>query len=136
MNVVKITKSIVLGVSLLAATAAMAATENSGKSSVQFDSPVNVNGTQLPAGHYDLKWNTSPSGTELRFISSKNAVTTVPARVVELDRKDNQSSLDTVQAQDGSMTLLSLHFSGKTYALAVGPNPSADETPAATPGQK
>jgi hypothetical protein len=135
MNVVKITKSFALGVSLLAATAAMAATENSGKSSVQFDSPVSVNGTQLPAGHYNLKWTTSPSGTELQFIGSKNAVTTVPARLVELDRKDNQSSIDTVQAEDGSMTLVSLHFSGKAFALAVGSAPSAAE-PTATPGQK
>jgi hypothetical protein len=135
MNVVKITKSIVLGVSLLAATAAMAATENSGKSSVQFDSPVSVNGTKLPAGHYDLKWTTSPSGTELRFIGSKNAVTTVPAHVVELDRKENQSSVDTVQAEDGSTALLSLHFSGKAFALAIGSAPSAAEAPA-TSGQK
>jgi hypothetical protein len=135
MNAVKMTKAFILGVTLLAATAAMAAPENSGKSSVQLDSPVNVNGTPLPSGHYNLKWSTTPSGTELQFINSKNAVTTVPAQIVALDRKESQSSIDTARAEDGSMTLLGIHFSGKTFALAFGPASSSSE-PSASAGQK
>jgi hypothetical protein len=135
MNVVKITKSLVLGVTLLVATAAVAAPENSGKSSVQLDSPVNVNGTQLPSGHYNLKWTTTPSGTELQFINSRNAVTTVPAQIVQLDRKESQSSIDTARAEDGSMTLLGIHLSGKNFALALGPSSSTPE-PSPSAGQK
>jgi hypothetical protein len=135
MNAVKIAKSLVLGVTLLAATTAMAAPENSGKSSVQLDSPVNVNGTQLAPGHYNLKWTTTPSGTELQFINSRNAVTTVPAQIVALDRKENQSSVDTQRADDGSMTLIGIHFSGKAFALAVGPTSTSSE-PSTSAGQK
>jgi hypothetical protein len=135
MNVVKITKSLVLGVTLLVATAAVAAPENSGKSSVQLDSPVNVNGTQLPSGHYNLKWTTTPSGTELQFINSRNAVTTVPAQIVQLDRKESQSSIDTARAEDGSMTLLGIRLSGKNFALALGPSSSTPE-PSPSAGQK
>jgi hypothetical protein len=135
MNAVKIAKSLVLGVTLLGATAVMAAPENSGKSSVQLDSPVNVNGTQLAPGHYNLKWTTTPSGTELQFINSRNAVTTVPAQVVELDRKERQSSIDTARAEDGSMTLLGIRLSGKNFALALGPSSSTPE-PSPSAGQK
>jgi hypothetical protein len=135
MNAVKITKSLILGVTLLAATAAMAAPENSGKSSVQFDSPVNVNGTQLPKGHYSLKWTTTPAGTELQFVSSRNAVTTVPAQIVELDRKDRQSAIDTARAEDGSVSLVGIHFSGKTFSLAIAPTSSSSE-PSVSAGQK
>jgi hypothetical protein len=135
MNAVKITKSFVLGVTLLAATAAMAAPDNSGKSSVQLDSPVTVNGTQLPSGHYNLKWSTTPAGTELQFINSRNAVTTVPVQIVELDRKESQSSIDTARAEDGSMTLLGIHFSGKNFALTIGATSSSSE-PSTSAGQK
>jgi len=135
MNVVKITKSLVLGVTLLAATGAMAAPENSGKNSVQLDSAVNVNGTQLAPGHYNLKWTTTPSGTELQFINSRNAVTTVPAQIVVLDRKESQSSIDTTRAEDGSVSLIGIHFSGKDFALNVGPTPSSSG-PSTSAGQK
>jgi hypothetical protein len=135
MNAAKIAKSLVLGVTLLAASAVVAAPENTGKSSVQFDSPVNVNGTQLAPGHYNLKWTTTPSGTELQFINSKKAVTTVPAQIVPLDRKDDQSSIDTARAEDGSMNLTGIHFSGKDFALAIGPTPSSPE-PSTSAGQK
>lgn len=135
MNAAKIAKSLVLGVTLLAATAVVAAPDNSGKSSVQLDSPVNVNGTQLAPGHYNLKWTTTPSGTELQFINSKKAVTTVPAQIVPLDRKDNQSSIDTARADDGSMTLTGIHFSGKNFSLNVGPTSSSSE-PSTSAGQK
>jgi hypothetical protein len=135
MNALKITKSLVLGVTLLVATAAVAAPENSGKSSVQLDSPVNVNGTQLAPGHYNLKWTTTPSGTELQFINSKRAVTTVPAQIVPLDRKEDQSSIDTARAEDGSQTLVGIHFSGKNYSLALGPTSSSPE-PSTSAGQK
>jgi hypothetical protein len=135
MNAVKITKSLVLGVTLLVATAAVAAPDNSGKSSVQLDTPVSVNGTQLPSGHYNLKWTTTSSGTELQFINSRNAVTTVPAQIVQLDRKESQSSVNTARAEDGSMTLIGIHFSGKTFALAIGATPSASE-PSTSAGQK
>ena len=135
MNAVKIAKSLVLGVTLLAATAVVAAPENTGKSSVQLDSPVNVNGTQLAPGHYNLKWTTTPSGTELQFINFKNAVTTVPAHIVPLDRKETQSSIDTERAEDGSMTLVGINISGKNFALAVGPTSPSSE-PSASAGQK
>jgi len=135
MNAVNIAKSLVLGVTLLAATAVVAAPENTGKSSVQLDSPVNVNGTQLAPGHYNLKWTTTPSGTELQFTNSKKAVTTVPAQIVPLDRKEDQSSIDTARAEDGSVTLLGIRFSGKDFALNVGPTSSSPE-PSTNAGQK
>ena len=136
MNAAKIAKSFALGATLLAATTVMAATENSGKSSVQLDSAVSVNGTQIPAGHYNLKWTTSTSGTELQFIDSKKAVTTVPAHVVELDRKQDQSSVDTSVGNDGSVTLTAIQFAGKAYALAIGSAAATAETPASAAGQK
>jgi hypothetical protein len=135
MNAVKIAQSLVLGVTLLVATAAVAAPENSGKSSVQLDSPVNVNGTQLPSGHYNLRWTTTPSGTELQFINSRNAVTTVPAQIVPLDRKESQSAIDTARAEDGSTTLIGIYLSGKNFALVVGPTSSSSE-PSTSAGQK
>jgi hypothetical protein len=135
MNITQITKSLALAAALLAATTAIAAPENSGKGSVYLDSTTTVNGTQLAPGNYNLKWTTTSSGTELQLIGSKNAVTTVPAHVVNLDRKSAQSTVDTTRTPGGATVLNAIHLSGKSFAFTI------DETNAAsasttTSGQK
>ena len=126
MTSVRISKSLALAAALLAASTAIAAPENSGKSSVRFDSTVTVNGAQLAPGRYNLKWTTTPSGTELQLISSKNAVTTVPAHVVNLDRKSDQSTVDTTRTGSGTTVLNAIHLAGKAFAFSI------DETAAAS----
>jgi len=125
MTIVKTTKSLVLAAALLAATTAVAAPENSGKSSVRLATTVTVNGTQLAPGQYSLKWTTSASGTELQLINSKNAVTTVPAHVVNLDRKSEQSTVDTTRTSNGAAILNAIHLAGKTFAFTINENSAA-----------
>jgi len=135
MIIVRITKSLALAAALLAATTAIAAPENSGRSSVRLASAVTVNGTQLPPGQYSLKWSTSPSGTELQLISSKSAVTTVAAHVVNLDRKSDQSTVDTTRTSDGATVLNAIHLAGKAFAFTVDET-SAASTSASASAQK
>jgi len=82
MKVSKMTKGLWLGLALLLATSAFA----SKKGSLQLSQAVNVNGKQLPAGDYTVKWHGSGTNVQASIMKGKNVVATVPARLVDLDR--------------------------------------------------
>ena len=80
MNVLKISKGLLLGLALLLATSAFAA----NKASLQLNDALTVSGKQLPAGDYMLQWEGTGPGVELTILHGKNVVATVPARLVDL----------------------------------------------------
>ena len=81
MSVSKISKGLLLGLALLLATSVFAA----NKGSLQVSDPVTVNGKQLGAGDYTVKWEGAGPNVELNILRGKNVVATVPARMVDLD---------------------------------------------------
>jgi hypothetical protein len=116
MKASKISKGLLLGLALLLATSAFAA----NKGSLQVSDPVTVNGKQIGAGEYTVKWDGNGPNVELNILRGKNVVATVPARMVDLDRIPSRDSAVTVLNSDGQKSLNEIRFSGKKYALAIG----------------
>jgi hypothetical protein len=116
MKASKISKGLLLGLALLLATSAFAA----NKGNLEVTDPVTVNGKQIGAGEYTVKWDGNGPNVELNILRGKNVVATVPARMVDLDQAPNRDSAVTVLSPDGHKSLNEIRFSGKKYAFAIG----------------
>ena len=116
MKASKISKGLLLGLALLLATSVFAI----NKGSLQVSDPVTVNGKQIGAGEYTVKWEGNGPDVELNILHGRNVVATVPARMVDLDRAASRDSAVTVVNPDGHKSLNEIRFSGKKYALAIG----------------
>ncbi|HUE53196.1 MAG TPA: hypothetical protein VMO80_12700 [Terriglobales bacterium] len=116
MKVSKISKGLLLGLTLLLATSVFAA----NKGQLQLNDPLTINGKQLAAGEYRLQWEGAGSSVELSILRGKTVVASVPARLVDLDRPA-QADLTIVRMNaDGSKALSEIRFGGKKYSLAIG----------------
>jgi hypothetical protein len=111
-----ISKSLILGLALLLASSAFAAS----KGSLQLIDSVTVNGTKLKAGDYKLQWDGSGPNVEVSIMQGKNVVTKVPAKVVNLQSPSANDAAVTQKNSDGTSTLSGVRFQGKTFALELG----------------
>jgi hypothetical protein len=116
MKLSTISSGLLLGVTLLLATGASAAS----KGSLKLNEAVSVNGTQLAKGEYEIMWEGTGPNVELNVIQSKKIVVTVPARLVELKRAGPGQGYGTRKEEDGRTSLTSIFFSGKKYEVAIG----------------
>jgi hypothetical protein len=116
MKVSKISKGLLLGLTLLLATSVFAA----NKGPLQLNDPLTINGKQLAAGEYRLQWEGTGPSVELSILQGKTVIASVPARLVDLDRPA-QADLTIVRMNaDGSKALSEIRFGGKKYSLAIG----------------
>ena len=115
MKFATVSKSLVLGLGLLMATSAFAAT----KASLQLQSPTNVNGTKLKPGDYKLEWD-GTGNVEVSVMQGKNVVAKIPAKLVDLPAASPSNAAVTTKNSDGSSNLAGIRFEGKKYALEVG----------------
>ncbi len=116
MTVSKMLKGLLLGLSVLLATGAFAAS----KGSLQVSAPVSVAGKQLAAGNYEVKWEGSGPNVELSILKGKNVVATVPAHLVDLNHSSDQDAAVVRTNGDGARELAQIRFSGKKTALEIG----------------
>jgi hypothetical protein len=126
MKVSKISSGLLLGLMLLLATTASAATNSSKtKGSLNIQESVTVNGTRLAVGNYQVTWQGTGADVELNIIQSHRVVATVPARLVDLARPASADRYGTRKLEDGSTLLSSIGFYGKNYELAIGQGSTA-----------
>jgi len=109
-------KSLLLGLTLLLAVGAFAATN---KGSMQILDSVNVSGTTIPAGQYSLKWEGTGQNVQLSILRGNKVVATTPAHVVDLNQSA-QSNQALVKSENGGRSLSEVRFEGKKYALQIG----------------
>jgi len=117
----KALKALSLGLALLLATTALAAS----KGSLQLTTPAIVAGKQLPAGEYKVTWEGSGPAVEANIMQGKTLVAKVQAKIVELDRTPSMDAAVVRKSEDGSSTLNQIRFSGKKYALEVSDQSAA-----------
>jgi len=115
MKFATVSKGLVMGLALLLASSAFAVT----KGHLQLQSSTTVNGTQLKAGDYKLEWDGTGPDVEVSVIQGKKVVAKVPAKVVELQSKALQDSATVSSNTDGTKSLASVRFAGKTFALQI-----------------
>ena len=80
MKFTTVSKSLMMGLALLLASSAFAAT----KAELVLQSPTSVNGTKLKAGEYKLQWDGTGPNVEVSIMQGKTVVAKVPAKVVDL----------------------------------------------------
>ncbi len=113
---VSIWKSLVLGLALMLASSAFAAT----KANLQLSHPVTVNGTTLKAGDYVVQWEGDGPNVELSILQGKNLVAKAPAHVVELGTPAADDAAVTRKNDSGPNSLAGIRFQGKRLSLELG----------------
>jgi hypothetical protein len=113
MKFATVSKSMILGLGLLVASSALAAT----KADLVLQSPTSVNGTKLKAGEYKLQWDGSGPNVEVSVIQGKKVLAKVPAKVVDLSSPPENSSALIKMNDDGSRSLAGARFAGKKFAI-------------------
>jgi hypothetical protein len=116
MKFATVTKSLALGLALLLAASAFAAT----KGTLQVSNDFMVNGTKLKAGDYKLQWEGAGPNVELSIIQGKNVVAKAPAHLVDLSNASNNNAAVTRKNEDGTTSLTGIRFGGKKFALELG----------------
>ena len=108
-------KTLVLGLAVLLATGAFA----SNKGSLHTEQSIVINGQEIPAGDYTLRWEGAGPDVQLSVMKGHTEVAKTTAKVVELE---NKSGTDAVVLSHGSGTpaVSQFRFAGKKTALDVG----------------
>jgi len=113
-----ISKGLLLGLTMLLATS-LFASSNPNKGTLQTLSAVTVNGTDLPAGDYSVKWEGTGSNVQMNILKGKKVMLTAPAHIVELSTPAAVDSA-VITSDNGNRVLSQVRFSGKKFALEVG----------------
>ena len=104
---------LVLAMTVLVSTAAFA---GSKPGSLYLGSAAQVNGKQLPAGNYQLKWEGSGPAVEVQVLKGKKVVATVPAKLEQVSSKAAQDSA-VIETAGGGRSVVEARFAGKNYKL-------------------
>jgi hypothetical protein len=120
-----LTKTVVLGLAVLLASSAFA----SNKGTVELRESSEINGQQLAAGEYQVRWDGTGSNVEVSFMRGRKEVLKTSAKVVELDQAYGYDSA-VVDHASGKATISEIRFAGKKYALAISPTEKAEMTSA------
>ena len=118
MKLTMVARITMLSVALLLASSAFAGDTHKG--SVQFFNDVQLNGKQLPAGEYQVRWEGSGNNVEMSILRNNKVVATAPAQLVELNQKPSADAALINNNADGSRSINQIRFAGKRQALAVG----------------
>jgi hypothetical protein len=121
MNRNSLLKSLVLALAVLLATSAFAG----NKGSLHIQEAVQINGQQLAAGDYQLRWEGSGSNVELSVLQGRKVVAKTNAKMVELNQP---ADYDAAVVDTSSRTISQLRFAGKKYALAISEGEKAEAT--------
>jgi len=116
MKFATVSKSLVLGLAVLLASSAFAAT----KGSLQLNNPVLLNGTTLKPGDYKVQWEGTGPNVELSIMQGKKVLAKVPAHVVDLQTPAANDAAVTQKNDSGPNTLAGVRFQGKKFALELG----------------
>lgn len=121
MKFATVSKNLVLGLALMLASSAFAAT----KANLQLSNAVLVNGTTLKAGEYRVQWDGSGPNVELSILQGKNVIAKVPAHVIELPTAAANDAAVTRQNGSGPNSLTGVRFQGKKTAFEFGDSTSS-----------
>ena len=116
MKFATVSKTLVMGLALLLASSALAAT----KGELTLLNPATVNGTNLKAGDYKLQWDGTGTDVQVTILQGKNVITKVPAKLVDLSAPSPNNAAVLNTGENGQRTLSGARFSGKKYALQIG----------------
>ena len=115
MKFTTVSKSLVMGLAVLLASSAFAAS----KGSLEIRNPTVVNGTTLKPGEYKLEWDGTGPSIQLSIKQGKNTVATAPAKLVDLDFVSKSNAAVTKDGVGGARSLAGIRLEGKKFALQL-----------------
>ena len=115
MKFATVSKSLVLGLAVLLASSAFAAT----KANLHLDNPTNINGTKLKPGDYKLVWDGTGPDVEVSIMQGKTVCAKAQAKVVDLASPAANSAAVVSKNNDGTKSLAGARFEGKKFALEL-----------------
>lgn len=116
MKFATVSKTLIMGVALLLASSAFAAT----KATLSLHHATTVNGTTLSAGDYKLEWEGTGPNVEVSVLQGKKVVAKMPAKLVEVSSPYDNDAAVVKNNGDGSTSLSEARFGGKRFKLEVG----------------
>jgi len=116
MKFATVSKSVVMGLALLLASSAFAAT----KANLTLNNPTTVNGTKLKAGDYKLEWDGSGPNVEVSVLQGKKVIAKIPGKLVDLAAPAQSDATVVNKNDDGTTSLAGVRFEGKKVALDLG----------------
>jgi hypothetical protein len=116
MKFATISKSLLLGLAVVLASSAFAAT----KADLTLQSSTTINGAKLKPGDYRLEWDGSGPNVEVSIRQGKKVLAKVPAKVVDLNSPSLNNAAVLRMNGDGTSTLAGARFEGKKFALEIG----------------
>ena len=116
MKFATVSKTLTMGLALLLATSALAAT----KGELTLLGPATVNGTNLKPGDYKLQWEGTGPDVQVTILQGKKVIAKVPAKVVDLNAPAANNAAVLNNGEDGKRALSEARFQGKKYALRMG----------------
>lgn len=116
MKFATISKSVILGLALLLASSAFAAT----KANLHLNNPTLVNGTTLKPGDYKLEWEGNGPNIDVNVMQGKTVLAKIPAKVVDLSTPAAASAAVVQRNSNGTANLTGARFEGKKFALELG----------------
>jgi hypothetical protein len=127
MKLNNLAKTVVLGLAVLLASSAFA----SNKATLQVREPFEVNGQQLSAGEYQLRWDGTGSNVEVSFLQGKKEVAKTSGKIIEIPKAYGYDSA-VLDHASGKATVSEVRIAGKKYALALGTSEKAEMTGSST----
>lgn len=116
MKFATVSKTLTIGVALLLASSAFAAT----KGELTLLAPATVNGTNLKAGDYKLQWEGTGPDVQVSIMQGKKVITKVPAKIVDLSKPAANNAAVLNNGDNGKRELSEARFQGKKYAIRIG----------------
>jgi TolA-binding protein len=113
MKFATVSKSLILGLAVLLASSAFAAT----KVHFQLSTQTIVNGTTLKPGEYNLQWEGSGPNVEVSIMQGKKVLAKTNAKIVDLSSPSQNDAAVVKDNGDGTTSLAGARFSGKRFAL-------------------
>jgi hypothetical protein len=121
MKINHLAKTVVLGLAVLLASSAFA----SNKTTLEVREAFEVNGQQLAAGEYQLRWEGSGPSVEVSFIKGKKEVAKTSAKVVTLEKAADYDSA-VIDHASGKAIVSQVRIAGKKFALDLGATEKAE----------
>ena len=116
MKFATVSKSLVMGLALLLASCAFAAT----KADLHLNNPTSINGTKLKPGDYKLVWDGAGPDVQVSIMQGKNVIAKAPAKVVDLSMPAQNNAAGVKRNDDGTTALAGARFEGKKFAIELG----------------
>jgi hypothetical protein len=114
MKISKISKGLLLGLTLMLGVSAFAA----NKARLRVEDPLSVAGKQLKSGDYTVSWEGAGPDVQLSIMQGSKVIATTAAHIVNMDHAADHDSA-VFNMSNGERDLAEIRFSGKKFVLAI-----------------